>query len=217
MTARTLAQHLGFADPELGSPGQHRLVTWLTEPDRLLKVLRCTWPEVLARKRAGTRAVLAAGRPSASPAESGIADVWERVIRIDLEKPFLRGGIYVVGFVDLVATVGWGLDGAPVVQATFYVEVKSQIRSVGSLLRQINLYRVYVREGHWVVVCNADKYRDLLRVSNDNYKTLLGILTSRWSKSREWRAMMWCLGLLFFHQPAYCPGQIHRCCCSQVL
>lgn len=163
MTGRTLAQHLGSADPEMGSPEHDRLVIWLTEPDRLLRVLRCAWPEVLARKRAGTQAVLAAGRPSASPAENGATDVWERVTRIDLEKPVLRGGTYVVGFVDLVVTMGWGLDGAPVVQATFYVEVKSQIRSVGSLLRQINLYRVYLREGHWVVVCNADEYRDLLR------------------------------------------------------
>jgi hypothetical protein len=59
--------------------------------------------------------------------------------------------------------VGWGLDGRTLVQATFYLEAKPRIQSVGALLRQINLYRQYTPGSHWVVVCNDDERRALLQ------------------------------------------------------
>jgi hypothetical protein len=42
---------------------------------------------------------------------------------------------------------------------TFYLEAKPRIRSVGALLRQVNLYRQYTPGSHWVVVCNDDRHR----------------------------------------------------------
>jgi hypothetical protein len=155
MAGNTLAQHLGFADPDLGSPEHDRLVTWLTEPGTLLRILRHAWSRVLDEKRAGARVIVGAARQD--------GEVWERVTHVALEKPILRDGGYVVGFADAVATVGWGLDGRTLVQATFYLEAKPRIQSVGALLRQINLYRQYTPGSRWVVVCNDDERRTLLQ------------------------------------------------------
>jgi hypothetical protein len=38
-----------------------------------------------------------------------------------------------------------------------------RIRSVGALLRQINLYRQYTPGSRWVVVCDDDQRRALLQ------------------------------------------------------
>jgi hypothetical protein len=153
MSGSTLIQQLGFADRDLGSPEHDRLVAWLAQPAALLAVVRCAWPDVLAEKRRGAEVVALDTTPD---------EVWERIVGTELEQPILRAGQYVVGFVDLVARVGWGANGRTIVQARFYVEAKPEIRSVGALLRQINLYRAFVADGHWIVVCNADRYRDLL-------------------------------------------------------
>jgi hypothetical protein len=163
MAGSTLAQHLGFADPDLGSPEHDRLVTWLTEPGTLLAILQRAWPAVLDEKRAGARVIVGAARQDGSCGQDQDGEVWERVTQVALEKPVLRDGGYVVGFVDAVATVGWGLDGRALVQATFYLEAKPRIQSVGALLRQINLYRQYTPGSRWVVVCNDDQRRALLQ------------------------------------------------------
>jgi hypothetical protein len=163
MAGNTLAQHLGFADPDLGSPEHDRLVTWLTEPRTLLRILWHAWPKVLDEKRAGARVIVGAARQDKSCATDQDGDVWERVMQVALEKPILRDGGYVVGFADAVATVGWGLDGRALVQATFHLEAKPRIQSVGALLRQINLYRQYTPGSRWVVVCNDDERRTLLQ------------------------------------------------------
>jgi hypothetical protein len=163
MAGNTLAQHLGFADPDLGSPEHDRLVTWLTEPETLLAILRRAWPEVLGEKRSGARVIVGAARQDGSCGQDQGGEVWERVTQVALEKPILRDGSYVVGFADAVATVGWGLDGRALVQATFYLEAKPRIQSVGALLRQINLYRQYTPGSRWVVVCNDDQRRVLLQ------------------------------------------------------
>ncbi|MBN1180174.1 MAG: hypothetical protein JXD18_13265 [Anaerolineae bacterium] len=160
--ANTLAQHLGFADPDLGSPEHDRLVTWLTEPETLLVILRRAWPQVLDEKHAGAQVIVGVARQDGSCGTDQDGVVWERVTHVALEKPILRDGSYVVGFVDAVATVGWGLDGRALVQATFYVEAKPRIQSVGALLRQVNLYRLYAPGSHWVVVCNDSQHRPLL-------------------------------------------------------
>jgi hypothetical protein len=162
MASNTLAQHLGFADPDLGSPEHDRLVTWLTEPGTLLRVLQRAWPEVLDEKRAGARVIVGVTRQDSLCATDQDGDVWERVMQVALEKPILRDGGYVVGFADAVATVGWGLDGRAMVQATFYLEAKPRIQSVGALLRQINLYRQYTPGSRWVVVCNEGQHGPLL-------------------------------------------------------
>lgn len=152
MASNTLSQRLGFADPDLWSPEHDRMVTWLTEPEVLLCVLRQAWPETLAQRRAEAAVVL------------GLNDVpWERVTQVELEKPIVRDRGCVVGFVDLVAVVGWGGDDGAVVEAVFYLEVKPRITSVGSLLRQINLYRLYVSGAYWIVVSSSEQHRALLR------------------------------------------------------
>lgn len=160
--SKTLTQHLGFADPELGSPEHDRMVTQLTNSDTMLQVLRCAWPDVLSRKRNGTRAILGVPTSSMPPVKGDRDDIWERVTQISLEKPIMRKN-YVVGFVDLEVTVEWGKGNDNRVRAVFYIEVKTNIKSVGKLLRQINLYRTFVPDYRpWVVFCNHDRYRDLL-------------------------------------------------------
>ena len=44
----------------------------------------------------------------------------------------------------------------------FLFEVKTQIKSAGELIRQINYYKEYVR-GHYVVVSPEDKFARILK------------------------------------------------------
>lgn len=99
---------------------------------------------------------------------------------IEWEKPIMSGQ-YMIGFVDLVA---WytrpalaivGIDGRDNLldreklptwvvykeKVPVYFEAKTQIGSIGELIRQINMYRQYIK-GKFVVVSPDDRCQDIL-------------------------------------------------------
>lgn len=135
---QTLIQRLGFSDPDRRLPAHDdACVEIATDPGRFL------------------RGVIE--RP-------GITDV-----RCELEKPLQKGdGKYAstVGFIDAVVT--WlepynGSDdydgfsrikdasGNPLGVLSMLIEVKTKVDGVGNLLRQMNLYRQYMRCFRYVI------------------------------------------------------------------
>jgi len=48
------------------------------------------------------------------------------------------------------------------INRTIFVEVKTEIRSLGELIRQINQYKTY-QKGDYYVLCPDNKYKDLLQ------------------------------------------------------
>jgi hypothetical protein len=93
------------------------------------------------------------------------------VRKVEWEVPIDSGRGVIVGYVDLRVEVAvphswyeytrfeWetGLESA-----MLYFEVKPEIPSVGELLRQINRYRHYVKNGLWVVVSPEARFAGLL-------------------------------------------------------
>ncbi len=108
------------------------------------------------------------------------------------ELPITTGHNMTVGFIDFVATFNYpiiklfgiktqynertnssefcdidekfGIDFEPQ-QVTYYFEVKTEINSIGELIRQINHYRTY-QKGTYFVVCPDDSSRDILKQQN---------------------------------------------------
>lgn len=79
---------------------------------------------------------------------------------------------YVSGFVDERKAGEWSSDINGKIQIIFqphlnvvYVEAKTEIVSLGELIRQIRYYKEYL-PGSYYVLCPDDKYRDTLKEQN---------------------------------------------------
>lgn len=97
-----------------------------------------------------------------------------KVLDVKWEFP-IRNGQYVIGFIDLCVIVNkaelWldGVDGATIApcwkvgfdHTNLFFEVKPSIRSLGELMRQINLYRAY-EHSQFFVVSPDDRFRPQL-------------------------------------------------------
>ncbi|MBI3152767.1 MAG: hypothetical protein HYZ21_11580 [Chloroflexi bacterium] len=106
-----------------------------------------------------------------------------KIIEKKWDKPITSGSNYIIGFIDLSITyedyyIEIDLNENDIYK-TFtlfefelkwrilpknkevYFEVKTEIPSLGELIRQINTYRNYV-EGKFIVVCPDDRYKELL-------------------------------------------------------
>ena len=44
----------------------------------------------------------------------------------------------------------------------FYIEIKPLIKSIGELIRQINLYRSHTKTGTWIVVTKTKGLKEIL-------------------------------------------------------
>ncbi|RLI76076.1 hypothetical protein DRO97_01765 [Archaeoglobales archaeon] len=102
--------------------------------------------------------------------------------KVELEVPVTTSKGYLIGFIDCKITLKpeiclWNKDGFKLFyplkkevisanikpkQAIIYIEVKTKIDSVGELLRQINTYRRYTNNGHWIVVTPVDGLKNVL-------------------------------------------------------
>jgi hypothetical protein len=96
---------------------------------------------------------------------------------------------YVVGFVDFCVGIGrpsvW-LDGVEQARAfapswkistdrvNLLFEVKTEIRSLGELMRQINLYRAYEDHGQFFVVSPDDRFTSTLESQNIGFVKYTG-------------------------------------------
>ena len=72
-------------------------------------------------------------------------------IPVSLEYPVTDRN-YVIGFVDVYCQ-----------QYNLGIEIKTQIESVGELLRQINFYRNYLGKGTWIVVSPDGRFAKVLQ------------------------------------------------------
>lgn len=101
-----------------------------------------------------------------------------KVIGVEWEKP-ISSGRSVVGFIDLAARIHFtwyefqdGLRSMAYPDPPRWkrnyeellccFEVKSQIRSIGDVIRQIQFYREYLSEANFVVVSPDTQFRDVL-------------------------------------------------------
>lgn len=136
------------------SSAAHDTMVACLERDRslLLDVLQRAWPQAF----------------------NGLSEA--SITRLRIEHPIViggrarnDGGKWVAGFIDLAVIVCMRCPGARSdssireVEEVFYVEVKSGQIYLGELLRQINFYREYGRDGYWVVVGPDDRYADVLK------------------------------------------------------
>ncbi len=131
----------------------------------LLDVLRRAWPQVFNGAKDTRIATLYIEHPIFANERLNVS--------ISASNTSRGKGGWVVGFVDLAvgvrmtrsATVIGSTTPIPSVeiQEIFFLEAKSGQIRLGELLRQINLYRAYGRDGYWVVVGPDDRYAELLR------------------------------------------------------
>lgn len=71
-----------------------------------------------------------------------------------------------IGFIDLRIDIAANLDKTKVKHYTFFIEVKTEIPSLGELIRQMNTYRAYTAkeyfEKKYLVVSPDDRHVDIL-------------------------------------------------------
>jgi hypothetical protein len=90
--------------------------------------------------------------------------------------------------------------------------------------RDVNRRKRRIREARFPVLRTLDEFDfaalpslSRTKVADDNYKILLGILTSSsWCQRGKWRAARLRFGFPF-HKPSHNASQVHRCRRSQVL
>lgn len=188
--AQTFLQTLGFQDPDLQNPKHDEIIIWLTEEVKTHAVaLSFEWYMGLdARKHYvvdNKEKLLKEFKTFPSKVTEKIMSMTDdqlktffdsrpvvdfRVAKVELEKPIVKQGNYIVGFADLIVYVqkmmpepyiDLSLDDKDAVNflwrywnesISFIYEVKTQISSLGELLRQLNTYKAYYPAEKIVVV-----------------------------------------------------------------
>jgi hypothetical protein len=96
-------------------------------------------------------------------AKSFDSNSFDKVINITGEFPVLSG-TYNIGFVDAKIEIDPELEqehdnegcyfGHVFLDHSllFYVEIKPKVKSLGELIRQINLYRSHLKDGNWIIL-----------------------------------------------------------------
>jgi hypothetical protein len=211
---RTLAASLGFQDPDKGDPRHDLACQYLATPDVARKVVAAFVEPTLTRH---ARASDGGGFRGRAWMEFGCLGPPQ------FERPVIKGeGQYrsVVGFVDLVVPiilleriVGQKLDGhdwdgirsterVRPVDSTYrraaevLVEVKVGPVPIGSVLRQLNLYRTFLYPGYLVpdlfwVLATVSPYdpSDLAVLKSANvHHVRLGEAFDAWCREKSSRA-----------------------------
>ena len=47
-----------------------------------------------------------------------------------------------------------------------YIEIKTEIPSLGELIRQLRAYKTYIPNGYYIVVCPDDTHKEILEEQN---------------------------------------------------
>jgi hypothetical protein len=176
--AKTLQEKMGFLDEDLKRPDHDTILLAVQEHvDVIVKSYlppaTPEWPSKLLEdlQSAGVRSFPANPR--------------FRIDSIIWEQPVLSGK-FIVGFIDMLITwVTYSLDlrstssGEPVAvlveDRTHYlaIEVKTQIRSLGELVRQLRMYEQY-RLGSYCVVSPDGRYSKQLRKQGFGFVRYVG-------------------------------------------
>ncbi len=98
-----------------------------------------------------------------------IEKVWER--------PIIQGrNDYLVGFIDMkvicnVPELGYSGNYSPKWDVydhrhSLFFEAKTSIKSIGEVIRQIQTYKTYCKQGKYIIVSPDDRYAELLKEQN---------------------------------------------------
>lgn len=180
----TIQQRFGFKDEDLKKPLHDEIMLWLDKNAEaiILEIEGSEWSERkvirqleylnIAAKEEGVE-VPEVGDPPPKPKPELLKKQWEYTV---------ESGNFVVGFIDMALTytvfdlwikgIKWdnkpkGIESAPEWfvghgRKTIFLEVKTSIRSLGELIRQIRLYQNYLKEKKFVVVSPEDQHVDTL-------------------------------------------------------
>ena len=91
----------------------------------------------------------------------------EKKLCIESEKPVLKDGNFIVGFVDFFVTVENPIFAnkyfkVEVSAERFLVEVKPKIKNIGEVIRQMNLYSTFLK-GKRIIVTRTDGLTEIFR------------------------------------------------------
>jgi len=129
--AKTLIERFGFKDDDLATPEHDKILVWLLDETNMMKVL--------------------------SSFQTLLKKGWfYHIEEITAESPILGYNNYNIGFIDLKVTL-LETDDMKTPMNTKYrsicIEIKPKIKSIGELIRQINLYRSHQKKySDWIVV-----------------------------------------------------------------
>lgn len=171
--ASTMAQRFGFADPDLTTPEHDSLLMWLDanvdaivrermgELDREVWHRERTWDNYVFKPFKGALPQVVLDGLVAYPLEPTtfrIEKKWECPI---LDKS------YTIGFCDMRVSISRKRENAAIElidndliksiggrteKATWWMEIKPSIPSVGELVRQLRMYQSYTTGDKWFVV-----------------------------------------------------------------
>lgn len=151
-----------LADPDLLTPAHDSIMLWVDA--NLDSVVR----ELVPNEHFGINLTAAGHLPIPAHLQDCIPDPVLRVGRPTWEQPILRGGQYVIGFVDMKVVVERSRpfvdDGEWRVgfqRETVFIEAKSSIRSLGEVIRQVRLYQEYA-EGTYAIASPDTRFRSVL-------------------------------------------------------
>lgn len=128
----TILERHGFRDDDIKTPDHDAIMVWLD------LAVHSLFSEHLRRQF------------HEDPNDVTVSRKWEVPIHSDSTNRFC------IGFIDMVATFRIGHEVAKV-----YFEVKTSIKSIGELFRQLNTYIPHI-DGPIFVVCPDGKWKDLI-------------------------------------------------------
>lgn len=139
--AKTYLEKLGFFDADKKKPVHDTLQKWVDR--NFLTILQELYPDISQPSILGKR--------------------WEYNIYNTNENQTYSN---LVGFIDLCIDIEANLDNTKSKHYSFFIEVKTEIPSLGELIRQMNTYRAYTSK-HWcekkyLVVSPDDRHFDIL-------------------------------------------------------
>ncbi len=187
--AKTLQQRFGFMDKELSTPQHDNIMIWLDgyvnnemfKPEKI-KIGRYIDDTFAEQAREELEHFVR------SEGNCKMPEIWPDSfsvpnIKAEWEKPITSGrNKYIIGFVDMVVSF-WQTDRYALVKkndvyenstwsyqaewdsinshSTCAFEVKPSIRSVGEVLRQINMYKINFGARYYIV-CPDDRFKSIL-------------------------------------------------------
>lgn len=136
--AKTLQEKLGFKDEDLISDKHDEIILWLF--DNSLEVVRKLFKD-----------------------KGEVDENTIKISKVSFEYPVInsfRTNKNIIGFIDAVIYFSYQKNNETI-HYSIAVEVKSYIKSIGELLRQINLYKEFTKN-YFVVISPDDRFIKIL-------------------------------------------------------
>lgn len=167
--AKTLQERMGFRDDELATPKHDEIMLWLDENVERILTLQGPWQ--YEQKEIDHLRWAAGVTITGCPPERhiNIQKIWERPITSGVNN-------FIIGFVDMEIVADefklsfterkgiYTWDKAPIISrvASYMVEVKPKIESLGEVIRQIRSYQVYSRNSKFYICCPDNRFEKQL-------------------------------------------------------